>query len=390
MADRQWLGAAIAAAMLWAPSAQAVVLAAGDAVGRPGDIVEIAVILDSGGERVAGTQNDLEVSPPLHLDGGDPCTVNPSIGKAGSFAIASCDGNPICERLRAIVLAFDNVDVIADGSVLYRCRVGIDSDAAGGVYPLPVTNSGSSDPEGRALPTDGFAGRVVVGETPGAVVQVDDAVLPIGAFTPIRVRLTGFATVTAVSNVITLSEAVRITVDVEDQPSCRSSLPGVTARFDFLPLGCAIVRDECTAMRASITAPAPLPFGEPLYECTVFPAPVIEPGSYVIDCPAASATDESGAPVLAACQSGTAQVLDDDLSPTVEPTPSAVAATPTFTAAVRATATPTLVAGANDDDGCQVGPGGTGTLLPLLGPALLLARRRRSGTSEQRASARHR
>jgi hypothetical protein len=184
---------------------------------------------------------------------------------------------------------------------------------------------------------------------------------------------------------IAISPAVHVTSDVEDQPSCRSSLPGVTAAFEFLPPGCSrAVRDDCTTMRATIAARDPLPLDVPLYECTVFPSPVLDPGSYAIACLAATAADPTGAAVAISCQSASIQVLPYECPPTPTPiatdatpagSPTGVRATRTFPGSAFATATRTRVAG--DDDGCQVAPAGAGAVVPLFGPALLLAWRRR-------------
>ncbi len=239
---------------------------------------------------------------------------------------------------------------------------------------------------------NGFAGRIVVGGPPGAVVQIDDAVIPRGEFVPIRVRLAGYSAATTVTNDITLSEAVHITSNIEGQPSCTTSLTGLTASFEFLPTGCATLRDECVTMRASIAASEPLPLVAQLYECTVFPVPVIDPGTYVIDCPAATATDGDGAPLPIACQSAMMRILPYELPPTATPTPTgavppgsptAFQVTPTFTAALQRTATATApFVASNEDDGCQVGaPSGAGSFEALLGPALLFvwrAQRRRN------------
>ena len=163
--------------------------------------------------------------------------------------------------------------------------------------------------------------------------------------------------------------------------------------------GCATVRDECTTMRASITASEPLPLAVPLYECSVFPVPVIDPGTYVIDCPAATATDADGAPLPIACQSALVRILPYELPPTATPTPTgavppgsppAAQVTPTFTAALRGTATATAApfVASNEDDGCQVGaPTGAGAFVALLGPALLLAWRTRRAVTPHRAGA---
>ena len=372
MAGRWRLAAAIAAALLWAPTARAVVIAGGDPRGQPGQTVDLAVILDSGGDQVAGIQNDLELSPPLRLGDEPDCTVNPNINKTLSFTIASCDEGADCIRLRALVLAFDNVDVIPDGSVLYRCRVAIDADATEGLYRVPVTHTGASTPEGDSLPAEGFAGRIFVGGLPSAIVQIDDAEVTRGDFGSLRVRLAGFAEVATVSNDVALSQAVHITSTVANQPSCQGTVPGTTASFAFLPAGCSPSADDCRTMRATVTSSTALPLSEPLYECTIFPSPVIPTGSYVIDCPAASGSDAGGLPVDISCQSANLLLLPD-ASPTPSPT-GGVPPTPTFTAAVVQTATPR----STDDDGCQVAPSAGGGSVPLLiAPAVLLLWRRR-------------
>jgi hypothetical protein len=151
MSRQRLIGLSLVVSVLLSSSAaRAVVLAAGDAQGEPGETVEIAVVLDTGGEPVAGIQIDLEVTPPLHFGDAD-CTVNPAIGKSGFFNILPCDRGGGCEHLRALVLSLDGVGEIPDGSMLYRCRITIDNTAPGGVYPVLVTNSDASDPDGNAL-----------------------------------------------------------------------------------------------------------------------------------------------------------------------------------------------------------------------------------------------
>ena len=403
MAGRRWLGAAIAAAMLWAPAARAVVLRASEALGEPGATVEIAVVLDSGGDRVAGIQNDIELSPPLRVGrtgtGRPDCTVNPDIDKNGSgFSVAACDRGGDCERLRALILALDNVDPIPDGSELYRCRVAIDRDAPTGVYPIAVTNPGASDPEGNALVVAGVGGRIVVGDIAPAVVRVEGRTIYVGDFTPLAVRLGDGAGAATVRVDLVLSDAVHIISGIQEEPHCSSALAGDTATFAFQPPGCSPDRDTCTTMRATIRSPEPLANDALLFECTLFPVPVIDPGDYVADC-AATAADAAGGPVPAVCVPGTLQVLEPNLepgpdaTPTPSPTggtpartPTAVRATPTFTGAVRATVTqPIGSAGGNDDDGCQVAPGHRGgSLALLLGPALWLVGRMRRKSSAKR------
>lgn len=383
MAGRRWLGTVLAGAMLWAPAAPAVVLrVSDDLAAAPGDTVEVAVSLASGSDRVAGTQNDLELMPPLFWTGDAPCVANPAIDKgATAFAFGPCQRGGACDRVRAIVIALDNVDPIPDGSELYRCRVGVGPAAPAGVYSIAVTNPGASDPEGNALAVAGVDGRVVVGGAGPAVVRVEDRTVYIGDFTPLAVRLGASAGAAAVTVDLALSEAVHVTSGTDEEPHCGSPLSGVTATFAFQPPGCSPDRDTCTTMRATLRSPEPLPDDAVLFTCTLFPVPAIVPGDYVADC-AATAADAAGGPLPAACLPGTLQVLEPNLEPGPDATPTAspTGGTPTRTptAALRATATAATSAASSDDDGCQVAPPADAGAIPwLIGAALLLARRRR-------------
>src|SRR5262249_25438536 len=152
-----------------------------------------------------------------------------------------------------------------------------------------------------SLPAEGFAGRVFVGGLPSAIVQVDDAEVARGDFGTLRVRLAGFAEVATVSNDIALSDAVAITSDVANQPSCQGTVPGTTTSFVFLPEGFSPSGDVCRIARAPVPSSTALPLAEPLYQCTIFPSPVIPTGSYVIDCPSASGSAVGGDPVDVSC-----------------------------------------------------------------------------------------
>ncbi len=124
--------------------------AAGDAV--------ITVKLATGGQEIAGTQNDIvfdaNVRVKARSNGRPDCTVNPDINKPGtSFAFqpAGCSGDA-CTGVRAIVFATDNVDPIPNGSVLYTCNVTVSGSGT-----LNVTNARGSTPGGQAV--SGFTGR---------------------------------------------------------------------------------------------------------------------------------------------------------------------------------------------------------------------------------------
>lgn len=140
--------------------------------GRPGDLLEVAVrLIASNGELVTATQNDLELDPAVlsirSTSGGAPdCRVNPAIHKgATSFGFRPTGCDPVvgqCRSLRALVLAFDNLEVIPAGSVLYRCVVGIAGDAPAATVVLRGSGGIYSPPDGRDLRVDVAAGSIAI------------------------------------------------------------------------------------------------------------------------------------------------------------------------------------------------------------------------------------
>ncbi|MFI5367037.1 MAG: hypothetical protein ACHQ4J_15595, partial [Candidatus Binatia bacterium] len=165
---------AIATATAALPAAA---LRVSSAAGEAGARVTIAVTLQTGGARIAGTQNDLHVdgtniSLAAQPDGTPDCTVEPAIRKNGTafaFVPYGCVG-AACTSVRVLVFAFDNVDPIADGSVLYQCTVAVAAGAANGVYAVSIDNIWMSDPQGN-IPAraSGIDGQVVVGEGAPAI-----------------------------------------------------------------------------------------------------------------------------------------------------------------------------------------------------------------------------
>src|SRR5262249_6795746 len=134
-----------------------------DAVAAPGDHVTIAARLSTAGQPIAGIQNDITYSTQAPIaakaDGTPDCTVNPDIHKEATAFRFTIEG------LRAVVLSFENVDPIADGAVLYRCRVDVSAQATYSSYPLDVSNVIFSDPLGQRVPdVGGIAGTIFVQE----------------------------------------------------------------------------------------------------------------------------------------------------------------------------------------------------------------------------------
>jgi hypothetical protein len=115
------------------------------------DTAQVCVSLDSGGDPVAGTQNDLVWHGEcLTLFPG--CAVNPATNKRLSTAIRS-------NSVRALLLSLTDVNPIPDG-VLYCCNFRPERLAPGECCPVRVSGAASSDPFGNALTTAEFDGAV--------------------------------------------------------------------------------------------------------------------------------------------------------------------------------------------------------------------------------------
>src|SRR5512139_3739241 len=119
------IAAMTAGATLLAASAQAVIINVQSATGSKGQTVTVGVNLDTEDASVAGTQNDVGFEAPIAVaartNGRPDCTVNGDINKGGtSFAFqpSGCSAaEGTCTGVRALVLALDNGDPIADGAV---------------------------------------------------------------------------------------------------------------------------------------------------------------------------------------------------------------------------------------------------------------------------------
>ena len=147
-----------------------VLIEVGSGLAAPGQQIRLGVTLHATQQQVGGTQNDILFDPHASVaakaDGTPDCAVNPGIGKEATsftFQPPGCTPDATCERVRAFVLSFDNVDPIPDGSLLYTCIVSVAGDAAvGSDYPLVCSGVGASDPEGNAVAASCTDGRVSV------------------------------------------------------------------------------------------------------------------------------------------------------------------------------------------------------------------------------------
>lgn len=344
------------------PAAAVVVIRMLEFAANPGATIEVAVTLETDGQDVAGTQNDIELHPPLsfaNANGGPDCNAEPTIDKDGTaFAFVPCETEG-CERVRALVLSLRNVDPIPDGSILYRCRIMIDETAEPDSYPLPVLAVGASDPLGNTVPVSGLAGSIFVGGPAGARVVIGDVSVAAGEIADVPVQLES-------GNVQVLDVELRygpetpVVIGDENRPPCAVVGSGRSAIFSFRPQGCSADEGTCTAIGARVTADGiELPTGEPLFTCAFRPRPTVDPGPYAIGCGGAFASDAGGHAVVVACSGAQLQVVGDEptRTPTPEDEPTVTAATFTATIAAQRTATPPA-SGSDNDDSCAVIPAG--------------------------------
>jgi hypothetical protein len=198
----------------------------GSASGSPGETVSFPVTLSAAGASIAGTENDISfdantpigaattahcavtitqtcvtdadcpvLAPPFVGnepcvgDNGPNCDVNQAIGKEGFFTFephfcsnapsktctadtgctssgtctVACTYGTNCTGIRALVVAVDNLNPIADGSTLYSCQVAIASTAAPGDYLLVVSNISMGDTSQELVPgVTGTDGKITV------------------------------------------------------------------------------------------------------------------------------------------------------------------------------------------------------------------------------------
>ena len=196
---RPVLGALIlAGAMcLAATAARAQSVTVGTASGNAGQEVTFNVTLQTGGQTVAGAQNDITYVPafgsvPSKLvcnsdptqscatnqecidASGDPldtcvkapqCDVNTVIKKeATRFAYQppGCAPGTDCTGVRAIVFSAINTRAIPDGAVLYTCKFDI-AGGASGTSPLTNSNALLSTPAGGQIDATAVSGSVSTG-----------------------------------------------------------------------------------------------------------------------------------------------------------------------------------------------------------------------------------
>jgi DNA-binding beta-propeller fold protein YncE len=167
-------------------------LCAGVASGRAGARVTIPVSLRTNQYEIAGVQVDVGFGPHASVaaatTGLPDCRVDPVIDKAGtrfSFQPPFCTPGVDCAAIRAIVLALDNVDPIADAARLFECEFEIAADAPAGWMELPLEHLGGSDGTGNRVSTVGAAGGIFVSAA-GAPPTATPTPTPASAQRPIQ------------------------------------------------------------------------------------------------------------------------------------------------------------------------------------------------------------
>ena len=227
---------------------------------------------------------------------------------------------PRSRRGTIIVLAFDNLDPIPDGSLLYTCAIALAADAAPGTYALVNAEQGSSAAGGLVLPTDGADGAVeVLSASPAAAIVVGTAAAEAGmvASLPVSIDVLDDALVAGVQVDLGFDAATPVAL-AGTRPDCTvaAAIGKEATSFAFLPTGCT-PGDDCTGVRAFVLSLAnadPLPDGALLFTCAVAIAADATPGSYPVTAtqPRASGPLGEELPALAV---GGAVVVEDGPPP---------------------------------------------------------------------------
>jgi hypothetical protein len=136
------------AAWLAAPAAAHAVSLTLEATKGEGGTIRVCVGLDSAGEKIAGTQNDL-------VWDGKCAALKPNSCAAVPDSKKPLHGNTppnLANTYRALVFALDNVDPIRDGA-LYCCDFELTANPE--CCAIKFDRLGVSDPVGNALPVTG-------------------------------------------------------------------------------------------------------------------------------------------------------------------------------------------------------------------------------------------
>jgi hypothetical protein len=168
------LAALVLAASLAAPTAADAVSLTLEATKSEGGAIRVCVGLDSTGQKIAGTQNDLVWDGSCAALKANSCAAVPDAKKP-------LHGNTppnLPNTYRALVFALDNVDPIRDGA-LYCCDFGL--TATPECCAVRFDRLGVSDPVGNALPVTGQPPQLCLNTgaaAPGEAVPAAPATTP--------------------------------------------------------------------------------------------------------------------------------------------------------------------------------------------------------------------
>lgn len=213
-----------------------------------GQQVQVTATLKTGGGSVAGTQNDFafataenrKVTVVRKTNGRPDCTVNPEISKGSTtfaFQPPSCTVDT-CTAVRAIVFSSEDVEPIADGAVLYTCKVQVASDAPDGVYPLTISGTILSTPTGGRVCGPAAGNPPCTGDQSGAVTvgEVGPTATPTPTTSVVVPTITPTLTATTAPTV-TATTAPTLTATSAPTRTATASptiIPGGTVLADFI------------------------------------------------------------------------------------------------------------------------------------------------------------
>ena len=127
---------------------------------------------------MSAVQNDIifdrHTAVAARANGKPDCVVNPAIDKnaSGFTQPPTCASSGDCDRLRAVIIAIDNSELIPNGAVLYTCSVDIAADAAPGTHLLQNIEVIASAPQGVRVMSTGTDGQIVVAGASGQGLQL--------------------------------------------------------------------------------------------------------------------------------------------------------------------------------------------------------------------------
>jgi hypothetical protein len=224
---------------------------------------------------IAGIQNDLLLAAPnarflAGADGQPDCAVNAAINKAGTafaFLADGCD-NEGCTSLRAIVVAFDNIDPIASGALLYTCVVEVTGDS----HELDVTRAIASSPSGDPIEVVGHG--TTVSSQPVRLFAADGYVDSSTLLGQVSVFLGSAGhDVAGTQNDLRLEgPGAAVLRKSNGKPDCtvNPDINKAATSFAFRPPSCTL--ETCTGIRALVLSSDntdPITDGVALYTCRI-------------------------------------------------------------------------------------------------------------------------